>query len=545
MAIFQGRPEEEAPTHAVGAYMRLLPEQITQAMQYGTPRTYGSATLLYRQGEREADLYIVVSGTLETFWKDAVDREEHSIVLEAGEFSGELNLLNQRETMIAARVPAGSTLLLIPRERLREFLTAEPTIGEVILKTIFRRRQWFVQTGAGGLVLLGHEGDGETSKLARFLAANSYPYRLVDPDESPAAYSVMGERAIHDVAFPSVLGTKWILQRPDLRTVADKLGISENVREGATWDVLVVGAGPAGLATAVYTASEGLRTLVLDSYAPGGQAGTSSRIENYLGFSSGVSGAELAKQAQVQAEKFGATVAVCRTVASIDCTEEPFTVNLDHNETITARSVVIATGAKYRKLDVEGLERFEGAGVYYSATSIDVTPCSGKPAVIVGGGNSAGQAAMYLSAHASHVHMLIRGPRLSSTMSDYLVQRIQASKKITLHPSSEIVMLEGEDHLSHVTWRSEEGEVRLPIEHLFVMIGAVPCTKWLRNCVELDASGFVQTFAGSEGRGPFETSVCGIFAVGDVRSGSVKRVASAVGEGSVVVPAIHRHLGNI
>lgn len=545
MATFEGLPETiSIPT---GLYPKLSADQLERAARYGVHRTYNATTRLYRQGERETDLYIVLSGSLQIFWLDTVEREEHFYTLEPGEFSGELNLLNHRETLTAARALAGSSILRIPRERLREFLTAEPEIGELVVRTIVQKRQWLVQRGAGGLALLGDGESGETERLTRFLTANSYPFRVFDPKTSFAARSLADARGVHDSELPAVLGGKWLLKRPELRLLANKLGISENIRVGTTWDVLVVGAGPAGLATAVYAASEGLRTLVLDSYAPGGQAGTSSRIENYLGFSNGISGAELAKQAQVQAEKFGATVAVCRTVMGIDSSEDPFLVNLDGDENVAARAIVIATGANYRKLAVEDLERFEGAGVHYSATPIDVRPCLGQPVVIVGGGNSAGQAAMYLSAHASHVHMLIRGPLLSNTMSDYLVQRIHASKAITLHPCSEVVRLEGESHLSHVTWRSRNTaeDRRLAVEHLFVMIGADPCTKWLPGCVEVDSNGFVRTSSTSENSGPFETSVKGVFAVGDVRSGSVKRVASAVGEGSVVVAAIHRHLGNL
>ena len=539
----------DAPTLSApaGLYPKLSADQLARAARYGVHRTYGSTTRLYRQGERETDLYIVIAGSLQIFWFDTVEREEHFYTLEPGEFSGELNLLNHRETLTAARALAGSSILRVPRERLREFLTAEPEIGELVVRTIVQKRQWLVQRGAGGLALLGDADSGETAKVIRFLTANSYPFRAFDPKKSSAARSLAEERGLQDSELPAVVSGKWFLKRPELRTLASKLGISENIRVGTTWDVLIAGAGPAGLATAVYAASEGLRTLVLDGYAPGGQAGTSSRIENYLGFSNGISGAELAKQAQVQAEKFGATVAVCRTVTGIDCSEDPFIVSLDGDDKVAARAIVIATGANYRKLTVEGLERFEGAGVHYSATPIDVRRCLGQPVVIVGGGNSAGQAAMYLSAHASHVHMLIRGPLLSSTMSDYLVQRIRASKAITLHPCSEVVGLEGETHLSHVTWRSlDTGEdSRLAAEHLFVMIGADPCTEWLPDCVELDSKGFVRTSSASEHCGPFETSVRGIFAVGDVRSGSVKRVASAVGEGSIVVAAIHRHLGNL
>jgi thioredoxin reductase (NADPH) len=546
MATIEGLPEAQTLSIPAGLYPKLPADQLERAARYGVQRTYASTTRLYRQGERETDLYIVLTGSLQIFWFDTVEREEQFYTLVPGEFSGELNLLNQRETLTSARALAGSSILRVPRARLREFLTAEPEIGELVVRTIVQKRQWLVQRGAGGLALLGDGDSGETARLTRFLTANSYPFRTFDPKVSAAARSLADERGVQDSELPVVVGTKWLLRHPELPTLANKLGISENIRQGTTWDVLVVGAGPAGLATAVYAASEGLRTLVLDSYAPGGQAGTSSRIENYLGFSNGISGADLAKQAQVQAEKFGATVAVCRTVSGIDCSEDPFVVNLDGDETVNARAIVIATGANYRKLAVEGLARFEGAGVHYSATPIDVRPCLGHPVVIVGGGNSAGQAAMYLSAHASHVHMLIRGPLLSSTMSDYLVQRIHASKAITLHPCSEVVRLEGGTHLSHITWRYRDAaeDHRLAAEHLFVMIGADPCTKWLPDCVELDTKGFVRTSSASEHCGPFETSMRGIFAVGDVRSGSVKRVASAVGEGSIVVAAIHRYLGN-
>jgi thioredoxin reductase (NADPH) len=547
MANFEGLAGQQPRPVPAGVYTKLSESQLASAARYGTQRTYTSATRLYRQGERGADLYVVLSGAVQTHWSDAITNEEHVIALEPGEFTGELNLLNQRETLVASRALAGSSVLRIPRERLREFLVAEPEISELIVRTIILRRQWFVQVGMGGLALITDGDNGESEKLARFLTANSYPFRTVDLQQSRGARSLTHEGGIQESDLPAVVGGRWNLKRPALRVLADKLGISEDVREGITWDVLVVGAGPAGLAAAVYAASEGLRTLVLDHFAPGGQAGTSSRIENYLGFSNGVSGAELAKQAQVQAEKFGATVAVCRTVTGIDCSEEPFVVSLDADKTVAARAVVIATGAKYRKLDVAGMKRFEGAGIHYSATPIDVHPCAGQPIVLVGGGNSAGQAATFLSAHASHVHMLIRGPRLSSTMSDYLVQRIHASKSITLHACSEVVSVEGEDHLSHVSWASQvTGEkTRFATKHVFVMIGADPCTGWLRDCVALDSDGFVQTSSGSADRGPFETSVRGIFAVGDVRAGSVKRVASAVGEGSVVVPSIHRYLGTL
>jgi thioredoxin reductase (NADPH) len=545
MATFEGLAGLQHFSIPPGAYMKLSPGQLERATRSGIQKTYVSNTGLYHQGERGADLYFVLAGAIQTFWSDPLSGKEYFLTLEPGEFSGELNLLNERETLIAARALAGATLVRIPRESLRDFLIAEPEICEIIVRAIVQRRQFLVQLGAGGLALVTDGENGGSETVARFLTANMYPFRLIDLHERSEASMIAQKRDLQQADLPAVISGSWTLKRPELRTLAYKLGISAELPYGTNWDVLVVGAGPAGLSSAVYAASEGLQTLVLDAYAAGGQAGTTSRIENYLGFSNGITGAELAKQAQVQAEKFGATIAICRTVTAINCSEETFMIGLDDGKNVAARSVVIATGAKYRKLDVPGMERFEGAGIHYTATPIDVHPCVGHPIVIIGGGNSAGQAAMFLSARASHVHMLIRGPRLSSTMSDYLVQRIHASKAITLHPCSEVVELQGTTHLGQVTWQSgTTGEkTHFEAEHLFVMIGADPCTTWLRNCVDLDANGFVRTSSVSEARGPFETSVRGIFAVGDVRSGSVKRVASAVGEGSIVVAAIHRYLG--
>src|SRR5246127_1443113 len=377
MATFEGLAGMQTLSVPSGAYVKMSPDQLARAARYGIQRNHCTITRLYRQGERAADFYIVVEGTVQTFWSDAIDGNEQFISLEPGEFCGELNLLNQRETLIAARALEGSSVLRIPRERFREFLIAEPDIGELVVRTIGQRRQWFVQIGAGGLVLIADGNSSDAEKLARFLEANSYSFRSIDTKRPSEAQASAQERGLQDADLPAVISGKWTLKRPELRALASKLGILEDVREGITWDVLVVGAGPAGLATAVYAASEGLQTLVLDTYAAGGQAGTTSRIENYLGFSNGITGAELAKQAQVQAEKFGATIAVCRTVTGINCSEEPFKISLDDGKTVGGRSVVIATGAKYRKLDVPGMERFEGAGIHYTATPIDVHPCVG------------------------------------------------------------------------------------------------------------------------------------------------------------------------
>jgi thioredoxin reductase (NADPH) len=416
IATFEGLSDSQTFSVPSGAYGKMSPDQLASAARYGIQRCYTSSTRLYRQGERAADFYIVLEGTVQTFWSDAISGEEHFITLEAGEFSGELNLLNQRETLIAARALEGSSVLRIPRDRLREFLVAEPDIGELVVRTIVHRRQWFVQIGVGGLALLADGDSGESEKLARFLTANSYPFRVVDTRRSSEAQAVFQERGLQDVDLPAVISGKWMLKQPPLRALANKLGISEDVREGITWDVLVVGAGPAGLATAVYAASEGLRTLALDNYAAGGQAGT--KFENR----------ELPRILQWHLRR-----RTCKTgpgASSKGCGDRH--------------------GREVSKIERCGIGTLRRSGVHYSATPIDVQPCLGLPVVMVGGGNSAGQAAMYLSTRASHVHMLIRRPQLSSTMSDYLVQLIRASKSITLHPCSEVVSLEGTNHLSHV-----------------------------------------------------------------------------------------------
>jgi len=344
-----------------------------------------------------------------------------------------------------------------------------------------------------------------------------------------------------------------VLRNPCNRELALAIGLTEPLDPAIVHDVAIVGAGPAGLAAAVYAASEGLCTVVLEAEAPGGQAGTSSKIENYLGFPIGISGPALAGRATVQAQKFGARLAVSRKVVRLDCSERPYTLELDDGERVRARTVVIATGARYRKLDVAELERFEMRGIHYAATALEGALCDGEEVAVVGGGNSAGQAAMYLSQRAARVHVLVRGPELAASMSDYLVGRIRASRAITLHTETEVVGLAGKRHLEQVTWRHRRtgGEQTRPVSNLFAMLGAMPNTEWLRGCVALDEHGFVRCGVGFEPDGDgaddrlphvLETSRRGVFAVGDVRAGSVKRVASAVGEGSIVVSAVHSSL---
>jgi thioredoxin reductase (NADPH) len=419
------------------------------------------------------------------------------------------------------------------------------------MRAFILRRVGLMRYAQGGVVLIGASHSGETLRIQRFLSRNGYPHRMLDTDEDPDAGGMVSCLKIKPEQLPVVvLPDKDFLRNPTTLELADALGLTESFDADRVYDMTVVGAGPAGLAAAVYGASEGLDTLVIEPLAPGGQAGTSSKIENYLGFPTGISGQALAGRAQIQAQKFGARLAISRRAASIQCDRSPFCVELEDGQRIATRSIVIATGASYRKLDVANFDKFEGQGIHYAATWIEGNLCSNEEVIVVGGGNSAGQAAVFLSQHARHVHMLVRSEGLAATMSDYLIQRIEASPKITLHSHTEVTALDGDPFLERVTWTNREaGESETKeIGNVFVMIGAVPNTDWLDGCVALDRGGFVITGRDGEGMAlpsPYATERPGIFAVGDVRSGSTKRVASGVGEGSVVVSSIHAYLADL
>lgn len=503
------------------AFPRLSADMIARIIPFGVQSAASRGDVISARGENALDFYVVLKGAVEI--RDGGDVVR---VLSSGDFTGDVDLLNDRASLLDVIVAQPSFLLRVPRAEFRRLLSAEPDIGEVITRAILVRRAEYVRHNRGGVMLVGPKNSAHLLALQRFLMRNTYPHVVVDTGNDDAV-RVVGR------GFP-------VMENPSVPRLSDVLGITEPVSK-ASYDVAIVGAGPSGLAAAVFAASEGLSVVVIDELAPGGQAGTSSKIENYLGFPSGVSGQALAGRAVVQAQKFGAVITVSRAVVGIDTHERPFKLELEDGAFVVARSVVVASGAKYRTLGADSI-RFNGSGVHYAATAMEARLAVGQDVVVVGGGNSAGQAAVFLSRSARHVYMLVRGPSLAATMSKYLIDRIEASPHITLLTNTEITALEGERQLEVVEWTNREtGETeRKTISNVFAMLGAIPNTGWLRNAdVDLDSHGFV--IAG-RGASPFSTSVDGVFAVGDVRSASVKRVASAVGEGSIAIQGVHQYL---
>jgi thioredoxin reductase (NADPH) len=528
-------------------FPRLSPEMMGRVADYGSEETLPAGTALFERGERSVDFFVVVEGSIEMFDYDHRIARVF-VTLEPRQFTGELDLFNDREVLVSGRTGSDTRLIRIPRAGFRRLATGEPDIGEIIMRAFVLRRMGIIRHATGGAVLIGPGHIADTLRLERFLTRNGYPHRLLDTETDPAAGGFLDCFSLTPDELPVVIvaGEK-VLRNPGNAELADALGLTEAMDPTHAWDVAIIGAGPAGLASAVYAASEGLDTIVIEGMAPGGQAGTSSKIENYLGFPTGISGQALAGRAQIQAQKFGAHLEISRNAAALDCAGSPFRLTLDDGQVVKARAIVVASGARYRKLEVANYDRFEGQGIHYAATAMEAQLCTGEEVIVVGGGNSAGQAAMFLTRHAAHVHILVRASGLAATMSDYLVQRIMQSPRCTLHPFTEITALEGDARLREVTWshvRDPKSETR-PVGNVFVLIGAEPNTAWLDGCLELDAQGFVRTGKAPDGTllpSPYMTTKPGIFAVGDVRSGSVKRVAASVGEGSVVVAAIHQYL---
>lgn len=523
----------------------LTGEMIGRVRAYGVEERVSEDSYVFRRGDHSIDFLLLLDGELQMFADDPIKGRQLLYSYKSGQFSGEQNMFTHRSILLSGLLVAGSRVIRVKHDQFRALITGEPDIGETIIRSYILRRAGFVRHATGGGILIGHRESGELLGIQRFLTRNLYPVTLMglnDPDDR----DVMDRFSLTAADLPALITPDHgVLKRPSNEYLAEELGFFEAPDEGSVYDVVVLGAGPAGLASAVYAASEGLNTLVVEAMAPGGQAGTSSKIENYLGFPTGISGLALAGRAHIQAQKFGARLCISRSAASLDCSKSPYTVGLSDGREVSTRTVVVATGARYRKLDVPNYARFEGNGIQYAATAMEGQICAGQDVVIVGGGNSAGQAAVFLSRTARHVHMLVRS-RISATMSDYLVQRIKISPHITLCEGCEVTELDGDSVLRQVSWidRSTGQTSRCDASNIFVMIGAEPNTDWLGGCLELDGHGFVCTGLSSDDmtRHPYAASRAGVFAVGDVRAGSVKRVASAVGEGSVVVAAIHQYL---
>ncbi len=535
----------------------LTPGQIDRIAAVGQRITVPAGELLFDAGQQNTRFFVVLSGEIE-IRQPAADLDRTIVRHGAGQFTGEINMLSARRSLVRARTTTPSQLVVADREALRRLVQTDPELSEILMRAFILRRVMLVQGGSDALVLIGSRHSADTLRIKEFLSRNGQPFQYEDVETDPSVEVLLERFHVGVNEIPIVVcQAGHVLKNPSVETLAAAVGLDATLDPTAVRDVVIVGAGPAGLAAAVYAASEGLDALVLEATAPGGQAGTSSRIENYLGFPTGISGQALAGRALSQAEKFGAEVAIGRTVTRLNCDSRPYRVFLSDGTEVRTRSVVIASGVRYRRLDVPGLERFEGAGVYHSATHLEGQLCDGQQVVIVGGGNSAGQAAVFLSQIAARVQILVRGRGLADSMSRYLIQRIECSPSIDLRVRCQVVAAEGDGRLERLTWRNLETgqETTQPIGSLFVMTGADPNTAWLEGCLLMDKKRFVKTgadltlddLAGAGWllkRPPhlMETSIPGVFCVGDVRSTSVKRVASAVGEGSICVQLLHRAL---
>jgi thioredoxin reductase (NADPH) len=501
---------------------------------------------LTHRGERRRDVFLVLEGAIEVFDNDSFGTTQIIQILRAGQFNGEIDLLSDRQALTSARTVEDSQLVRISRADFERLITGEPDIGEVIMRALILRRAHLIAHAQAGVVLIGPNHSRDTSRLLQFLIRHGYPHQSLDSESDPRARGLLSEHALCPEHLPVVLlPDKPLLRNPSNAALACHLGLTGSIDPNHVYDVAVVGAGPAGLGAAVYAASEGLDTIVLEASFPGGQAGTSSKIENYLGFPAGISGHELAMRAQIQAQKFGAHLAIAHSVTGFSCDRKPYQLEIQNERIISTATVVIATGARYRKLDARNYEKFEGQGIYYAASAMEARLCQGQEVTVVGGGNSAGQAAIYLS-RSSYVHLVVRANGIESTMSNYLVRRVAQSGRIKVHARTEVTALQGNSQLQGVTCTHRDtGESSSwATGGLFVMIGADPNSDWIGSRLHLDDNHFIMTGYRHDNLvpSPFATSIAGVFAVGDIRAGSIKRVAAGVGEGAAVVSAVHDYL---
>ncbi len=536
----------------------LAPPEIARMRRFGEVRHYANGEMLFETGKPGPGMFVLLSGQVAITQRDGLGHVTPVIDQGPGQFLAEIGQLSGRVALVDGHAEGDVETLLIPPERLRALLVAEADLGERIMRALILRRVSLIQGGIGGPVLIGPSNSGGVIRLQSFLTRNGIPHHLLDKDSDTDAAELIARYSPSPSDWPLVVMVDGsVLRNPGESELARALGMIGGPAGGRIYDAAIVGCGPAGLATAVYAASEGLSVVVLDARAYGGQAGASARIENYLGFPTGISGQALAGRAFSQAQKFGADIMIPLAAKSLDCTrtEGTFALALDGGDKVRARAIVVASGARYRRPEIENLDKFEGRGVWYWASPIEARLCAEQEIVLVGGGNSAGQAAVFLSGHARKVYMIIRGGGLGASMSRYLIERIEATPNIELIFNTEVVALEGTEDglLQRVRWRSRLGgdDHAADVRNVFLFVGADPATDWLDGCgVTVDRGGFVVTGAQSEqnqGRlvAQLETSVPGVFAVGDVRSGSVKRVGGAIGEGAQVVAALHGFLGDV
>ena len=548
------------PSPLTAALDRLFPTltsaQIARIAAHGDRRQVQRGEVLVEAGENPR-FFVVTAGNIEIV-RPARGTEEVVAVCGPGQFTGEVNMLSGRRGFLRIRASASGEVIAVERERLLALVQTDSELSDILMRAFILRRVELIARGIGDAVLVGSSHSSGTLRIKEFLTRNGHPYSYLDLDRDADVQDLLDHFHITVADIPVVICRgESVLRNPSNRQIADCLGFNEAIDRTQIRDLVILGAGPAGLAAAVYGASEGLDVLVLESDAPGGQAGSSSKIENYLGFPTGVSGRELAGRAYTQAQKFGAQILIAKCAKRLACDRKPYAIELDDGERAPARAVIIATGALYRRLSLDNVAQFEGAGVYYGATFVESQLCRAEEVIVVGGGNSAGQAAVFLAQTSKCVHMLVRSDGLAASMSRYLIRRIEENPAIDLRTCTEIVSLEGSDHLERVQLRNKrtgKTETR-DVRHIFVMTGAVPNTAWLGGCVLLDAKGFIKTGTDlspedlAATRWPLtrpphllETSLPGVFAVGDVRAGAVKRVASAVGEGSIAIASVHQML---
>jgi thioredoxin reductase (NADPH) len=537
-------------------FPKLTPEQIRRIAAYGRMRSVQPGEVLIEQGDTSVPFFVVITGEVEIV--RPFDAHETLVTVHGySEFTGEVNMLSGRRSFFRARVTKPGKVIELGHQQMLTLVQTDAELSDILMRAFILRRVELIAAGVGDIILIGSTHSASTLRIKEFLMRNGHPYSYIDLEHDPDVQNLLDSFQVSASEIPVLICRgQVVLRNPGNQQIADCLGFNESIDQTQVCDLVVIGAGPSGLAAAVYGASEGLDVMVLETGSPGGQAGSSSRIENYLGFPTGISGQDLAGRAYVQAQKFGAHILIAKATRLI-CDRRPYIIELENGARISTRTIVIATGAQYRKLPLENLSRFEGAGVYHGATFMEAQLCGGEEVIVVGGGNSAGQAAVFLAQTTKHVYILVRSSGLAATMSRYLIRRIENSPTITLRPQTEIVDVEGGNHLDSVYWRnSQTGQTeKHQISHVFVMTGADPNTRWLDGCIALDDKDFIKTGPdlstenlSAAGwplmRQPYllETSLPGVFAVGDVRGGSIKRVASAVGEGSIAISFVHQVL---